>query len=88
MASNGDVVGGGDMAMGLGSRCRCPADWSRLGYMAGSRSRMVGGIGSWKGRVKSRAGVGGRSLAHPYVFISHRTVEGRVRKNWWLWPVI
>jgi len=64
MASNGDVVGGGDTAMGLGSRCRCPADWSRLGYMAGSRSRMAGGIDSWKSRIKSRAG-GGRTICCP-----------------------
>ena len=44
--SNEDVVGVGDMMVGLVSRCRRPVDWSRLGYKAGSRSRMVGGIGS------------------------------------------
>ena len=84
MESSEDVVERGDMAVGLASRCRRPADWNRLGwYKAGSRSRMVGGIGSWGlgVRIKCRAGVRGRSLPHRYAFISHRgTVERQVKK--------
>ena len=47
MGSIADVVGRKIVVVGSVSRCTCPVDRGRIGYQAGSRSRTVGGIGSW-----------------------------------------
>ena len=45
--SSEDVVEGRDVVtVDSASRCRRPVGWNRLGYKAGSRSRVGWGIGS------------------------------------------